>query len=188
MGSSRSSASAPGHSTHHFRNERRDCQKPFRQAARHRSQQTACHLPRQPSQPGSSGTRFLSSRPIRRSCGLTASSTSIFPMAWRARNCRCRPRGNSSSNLYLRFFFAGRFCHPAVFVVLQCLSSYSFCHPEEAESLACERLPTKDLCICSGKGPPKCRHIALTERLFRTLPQQRRAKVPPWMPASVAKS
>src|SRR5437870_8298366 len=165
MGSSRSSASAPGHSTHHFRNERRDCQKPFRQAARHRSQQTACHLPRQPSQPGSSGTRFLSSRPIRRSCGLTASSTSIFPMAWRARNCRCRPRGNSSSNLYLRFAASSVIFH--------------FCHPEEAESLACERLPTKDLCICPGNGPPKCRPIALTERLFRTLPQQRHTKVPP---------
>jgi len=61
--------------------------------------------------------------------------------------------------------------------VLQFLSSCSFCHPEEAESLACERLPTKDLCICSGNGPPKCRPIALTEGSFRT--QQRHAKVPP---------
>ena len=86
-------------------------------------------------------------------------------MAWRARNCRCRPRGNSSSNLYLRFAASSVIFH--------------FCHPEEAESLACERLPTKDLCICSGNGPPKCRPIALTERLFRTLPQQRHTKVPP---------
>ncbi len=91
---------------------------------------------------------------------------------------RCRPRGNSSSNLHLQFFSQ----------TAQFLSSCSFCHPEEAESLACERLPTKDLCTCSGNGPPKCRPIALTERLFRTVPQQRHAKVPAWMPASVAKS
>jgi len=80
---------------------------------------------------------------------------------------RCRPRGNSSSNLYLRFAASSVIFH--------------FCHPEEAKSLACERLPTKDLCICSENGPPKCRPIALTERLFRILPQQRRAKVPAWM-------
>jgi len=91
---------------------------------------------------------------------------------------RCRPRGNSSSNLHLPIFSQ----------TAQCLSSWSCGHPEEAESLACERLPTKDLCTCSGNGPPKCRPIALTERLFRTVPQQRHAKVPAWMPASVAKS
>ncbi len=90
---------------------------------------------------------------------------------------RCRPRGNSSSNLHLQFF-----SQTASSVI------FHFCHPEEAESLACERLPTKDLCTCSGNGPPKCRPIALTERLFRTVPQQRHAKVPAWMPASVAKS
>jgi len=71
-------------------------------------------------------------------------------------------RAETAVQLFICDFFAGR----------------HFCHPEEAESLACERLPTKDLCICSGNGPPKCHPIALTERLFRTLPQQRHAKVP----------
>src|SRR2546425_11879010 len=70
-------------------------------------------------------------------------------------------RAETAVQLFICDFFAGR----------------HFCHPEEAESLACERLPTKDLCICSGKGPPKCRHIALTEGSFRT--QQRHPKVPP---------
>src|SRR3989454_6894766 len=101
------------------------------------------------------------------------SRDSIFPIVSpnfgeTRRDVRCRPRGNSSSNLYLRFAASSVIFH--------------FCHPEEAKSLACERLPTKDLCICSENGPPKCRPIALTERLFRILPQQRRAKVPAWMP------
>src|SRR3989454_9690749 len=73
------------------------------------------------------------------------SRDSIFPIVSpnfgeTRRDVRCRPRGNSSSNLYLRFAASSVIFH--------------FCHPEEAKSLACERLPTKDLCVVAQEVVP----------------------------------
>src|SRR5439155_9397502 len=57
--------------------------------------------------------------------------------------CRARVmfavvRAETAVQLFICDFFAGR----------------HFCHPEEAESLACERLPTKDLCVVAQEVVP----------------------------------